>query len=776
MRRLLGLFIVSFTFVLPSLSQQPEVLAPHKHALPTLPFTGKWHKPAVLRSMVGGLWMTDANFKSSIYIKNNIKVAPITVTPILYLSNGQKLQLADAKLEPAGISVVSINQALSDNGIAPWATLRGYVEIQYKWPWDALCVTVVNVDVSHSLVLTHNLRPATLSTVQGATDVADQFHTQEGVWWKQEADVTGFVAISNPSATQMSAQIQVSDNQGKVLGRHTVALSPHGTKVVDLREMQATLATEGGVSVTYQGPENGLLLSGGLEDTATGYSANLPLHRRQKPSDMSESFTYAAVGLMTGEADPMMRFPAGTRFTPYFVLRNLAGQAYTIQPKLYWVEDSASRSVQLPQLSIPPYASANLNVASLIARGTLRNFNGSVNLVLDFQGHRGDLVMASGSVDQKNTYVFQVMPQAIGESAAKGVSYWSTGDGNDTMVTLWNPADEAQDFTVTLFFSGGQYNNPMHLRPKATRSFNISEIIQTQVPDDEGNLIPPGVHEGSAEVSGPEGESQLILLAMDVGVYNVQKATCPPLCLDCAGVADAWIDADPFAVAVGSTVQQTFTVQYKSGTQYNATSSASWKSSKSGVGTVKSGLVTGVSAGSLNVTASEDLPTYNGQQCLPEQDGPPQCTPVLFTPGSPGTVQVPTASRIVSTVKSNAINSGTTPACPSGQAGWYRQVHKIVTDQNGNDVTLINQLIAETVTLGRNDLNIGTVKTSSALTVEGGYFDDVLQICSPVCPGSTGETDGTQAISDLLPTNLVTYSLTDNAFKYTCRGNYINGQ
>jgi hypothetical protein len=46
------------------------------------------------RSIVGGFWMIDANFKSSIYLKNDLKIAPLTVTPILYLSNGKRYALA----------------------------------------------------------------------------------------------------------------------------------------------------------------------------------------------------------------------------------------------------------------------------------------------------------------------------------------------------------------------------------------------------------------------------------------------------------------------------------------------------------------------------------------------------------------------------------------------------------------------------------------------------------------------------------------------------------
>jgi hypothetical protein len=57
--------------------------------------------------MVGGLWMTDANLKSTIYLRNDVETDPITVTPILWLSNGRKFVLNDVRLEPAGVAVIS---------------------------------------------------------------------------------------------------------------------------------------------------------------------------------------------------------------------------------------------------------------------------------------------------------------------------------------------------------------------------------------------------------------------------------------------------------------------------------------------------------------------------------------------------------------------------------------------------------------------------------------------------------------------------------------------
>jgi len=342
-----------------------------------------------------------------------------------------------------------------------------------------------------------------------------------------------------------------------------------------------------------------------------------------------------------------------------------AGQTYSIQPKLYWVQNAASRSIQLPQVSIPPYAAMDLNLASLISASSLKNFNGSVNLVFDFQGQDGAMLMVAGSVDQKNTYVFEARPQVVSESAARGLSYWSTANGDDTMINLWNPADEAQDLVLTLFFSGGHYKYPLHLGPKAAQMLNISEIIQNQVPDEDGNLISPSVHSGSAEISGPLGEYERILVAMDVGIYNVQKATCTPICIDCSGAVEGFIDANPFAVIESQTLQETFTVQYKSGTQYNLTSSATWSSSDTGVATVNAGLVTGVNTGTLSLTASTTQEVTT-EVCSDDYHDLPTCPETLVSGSGPGTVGIGIA---VGTFQYFSVAGGICTyklACPSG--------------------------------------------------------------------------------------------------------------
>lgn len=362
-----------------------------------------------------------------------------------------------------------------------------------------------------------------------------------------------------------------------------------------------------------------------------------------------------------------MRFPTGTRFTPYSVLRNVSDTTVSIQPKLYWMEGAVSHSALLPGLALLPYHSVNMNLASLVASAGLGNFNGEVNVIFDYQGKLRALLIDTGSVDQKNTYVFETHTTAILESVAKTMSYWDTADGDDTMITLWNPADEPQSLVFTLFYAGGgHYSFPVTLGPKATQMFNISEIVQSQVPDNDGNIIPATTQEGSAELTGPLGEAQHILVSIDAGIYNAQKALCSTgYCITCQGAEDEWVDANPFAVALGLATQQTFTVQYHSGTEYNLTSTATWSSSSSGVATVSAGMVTGVGIGSLTLQASSDEPqySYTCYQANPDSHCPGG---VIVTGSSPGSV-VDSTPIITGIAPSDWIAAATTQVTFSGQ-------------------------------------------------------------------------------------------------------------
>lgn len=614
-------FLCFLLLTLSLFAQQSKLLAPHD---PIAPRVSKPSPlvPAVVASMVGGPWMVDANFKSTIYLKNVVETFPMTVIPVLHLSNAVKYALPAVTLQRGGTDIVDINAALENLGIASYATLSGYVELQYKWPWVPLCAFIRDVDVTHSLIFTFGIQAS------GSLSATQQSASQltEGLWWKQEANVTGFLTLTNISPQPITAVVRVSDNHAAALGTQTITVSPQGMKTLNLQELQSARSNEGGIRISYVGQQGTLLINGGLEDPTVGYSANL--YFSSGPITLPPQTRLAAqngvaeLGLMVGAADPMMRFPAGTTFTPYSVLRNISTNPMSVTPTLWWMQAGVAAFAPLPQITLPPFETRSLDMPVLLAMAGLKNYNGSVNLVFDYKGRSG-LLFAAGSVDQTNTYVFEVSPRGIVNSAGRSISYWSTANGDDTMITVWNPADEAQDFSFRLDFSGGHYWLPIHLQPRATQTFNISEIIQNQVPDAKGNIIPPNAQNGSAKLLGTLAENQHILAVVDGGIYNVQKATCGGYCMSCDGSVSYEVLASPFAVAINGQKQESFSATWNTGAQYDLTSQSNWSSSNTSIATVQSGLTHGVGAGTMILSAFLSTePDYTPYQCF---GAPLQC-------------------------------------------------------------------------------------------------------------------------------------------------------
>jgi hypothetical protein len=111
---------------LAAMAQQPKLLAPHRPIAPRVAASKQRAlPPAKPGSLVGGLWMTDANTKSQIYLRNLVETSAVTATPVLYLSNGVRYALDPVTIAPSGTKVVDVNAALQSKGVAPFATLRG---------------------------------------------------------------------------------------------------------------------------------------------------------------------------------------------------------------------------------------------------------------------------------------------------------------------------------------------------------------------------------------------------------------------------------------------------------------------------------------------------------------------------------------------------------------------------------------------------------------------------------------------------------------------------
>jgi hypothetical protein len=501
----------------------------------------------------------------------------------------------------------------------------------------------------------------------------------------------------------------------------------------------------GGLRLQYNGVKRAIMAVGGLVNEAIGYSTGIPFWYHDLGSNSAPvPITYASVGLMVGLPQAGMGFPAGVSFTPYAVLENTTAQPLTVTASLNYMPGGSPVTLPLPIQQLNPQETRTLDLPSMLANLGLAGLNGDINLSFSITGHGGDLVIATGSVDQSGTYVFPVCAEAIGQSFGKSIGHWTVANGVDTMYSLWNPTNAAQDFVVTLYYGdgSGQYVMPLHLAAQASTMIDIGMLIAMAQPDANGNPIPNYIQEGSVVFSNPKGRAQWMTLAVCGAFYNPRKATCGEYCTDCYGYSQPEVLVCPYSVGVNGNVQLYAKATYADGTVDDFTSSSSWSSSSTPVATVgaSTGMVTGVSAGSAEIYAEfPSLVVDTGQIC---SEGEPEPCPVgNLGGGSSGTVTGPYAAVVLSTTTQGAA------ACGSGMAGWSRTVTMQLQDQNGNPIAVSGITMADqiTVSTSNNALGIGNTSTGSHNTNSSGQWPDTYFVCSSVCPGSTGQTDAIQS-------------------------------
>jgi hypothetical protein len=558
-------------------------------------------------TLYSGLWHTDLGFVSTAHIKNVLVTAPLVVTPIVYMADGTEYDLPALTLGPGGISDLNINEALRGAPSSVQNHLSESGTLVLRFTSQSVVNAAANMQILNepqSLIFTISSRP------MGHALMASGPQDLESIWWKHDPGVTASVALFNASDAPRQVTLNVSGSTG-TLRSQPLTLGGKNTIVLDLepaiRQLPDSEQLEGGVRITYEGLPGDIFATTTLANTQEGYSATSEFHpfhammAKAAPADVS----YGSVGLMVGLQDPMMGFPKDALFSVYAALRNAGDHPLTVKPVLFLMESGEPRIVKLPPEHFSPGEARQLSFAK-----TLSNFNGMATLTFIYEGHPGDLLIATGSVDQTGTYVFEVMPDGLGTTWAKNAPFWRVTGGFDSMLSVFNPQDAPEDIVLKLTYARGtgHYAVPLHLAAGETQMLDVKDIIDMQQPDSEGNVIPRDVTEGSAQFAGPNGIAQEIRIGVSAGIFNVQTATCGGGCLICTSTIDNYITPNPMAIQAGSSQQASALVVLSDGSQEDKTLSASWGSDTS-IATVQAGLVDGIAPGSATISASFQAPS-----------------------------------------------------------------------------------------------------------------------------------------------------------------------
>jgi hypothetical protein len=716
----------------------------------------------------------------------------LDVTPTIYMADGTALDLPAVHVPQASVATVDVNAALAQipADIQPHLSSYGSAAIRYRYDWQGAAHAAMSIlDLPRSLEYAYEFvfppgqganekgYPAQAMAARNALNA----QAYEGLWFRRTTSAGGFLALANVSASALTTNVTLSGLR-QPAGR-SVSLPSHSTALIDLGGFFAgDSATFGGITISQSGSPGDLQLAGGLQDLTTGYSTNLPLIPAKISPGPTASRQYASVGMMVNQQDPMLNFPAGLTFYPYAFVRNIASASRTLSFTAYYMDNGHVKSLPLPDLTLAPGQVAELPVHDILVKQTQVE---DMNLVFSYSGDFGDILAATGSTDTAGNYVFPVGPQPISPSGAKKSIYWTTSGGFDTMYTVWNPGNVAEDLLVTLHYgaNGDTYRLPLHLEPYASEMFDIGELIRTQQLDEDGKTMPFDAAQGSVIVGSAAGAPEdLINIAFAGGIYNPTKATCGGTCQMCqVGLTDEGMNPGGFYVTVGGQRQSSFFYMWSDGTRHDVTNSSTWYTGSYSIATVQSmgqsypGLTTGVGGGTTPLYANYgyQVPIDTGGQVC---GNPPVCPTIVPSQQGVVTVQIPTGSRLTQNISSHSINASNFPSgCTGTQVGWFREVWRIVTDQLGADIVIGGQNLSETITVGTpNDLRVNGEIHGIAVTNANGIYDDKYYVCTDACPGSSGQTNASQGTTDVASGHL--YNLSPNALVYTCTSITVNGQ
>lgn len=714
------------------------------------------------------LWRVDHTFQSTIHMKNLLTFRSIQVTPALYMSDGTEYDLLAVTLGPSAMADVDVNMALMNAPPAITSHLSHFGSAALKYTHFAPGVIVgelTMVDAPRSLVFSSPFQMMT-----GPPNAANMPVTLEGMWWKHDANVGGYINLTNTTDRPTNVSVQVIGEHGTVLPPEKVSLGPHTEEILDLDSLTSGLpngATQsGGLRVQYQGQMGDVQVSGGLENPSEGYSANVPFwqHEPGGPAKSANSvarpLTLAAVGIMAGQPDAAQGFPSGTRFMPYLALRNTTGEPLKLNPTLYVTNAAKTSSFSLPPEVLAPYASRQVDMADRLKSLRLRNFDGTLNMAVSYAGAVADLLMAAGAVDQTGSFVFAVIPQVIEDGVAKD-SNWMVGDGYDSMLSLWNPSNEPEDLVATFSYPDGSggYKLPVHLDPYGSMNIDVVSLIAQQKPDVDGNVIPRGTMQGRVIVSSPKGLSTKIKLAVSSAAFNVTTATCCPNCVCCFGTFSTYMSPSSATVAATDTTQLHFMDNEWGGTNDDSCD-ATWTSDNTSDATVSApsctsgngATVTGVAAsGGVTITASEVV-NPSGMIC----NCSPNCTPYETSDSATVTVKPKITGDNVVWFFGNLTLSGYTTSAQ-------------LTANGGNSSTTWN------ITAGANNITVSSFTGSSISVLSSGTTFSSGVGDTKLTATSNGQTSDPFSMTTRVPYRLIPGSVNtacNSTYGYLTTANY----
>jgi hypothetical protein len=562
---------------------------------------------------------------SATLMLNNKGPKPLEVRPTLYNLAGDRQEISPVTVEGNSFRMIDLRDWIALGG----ETFKeGSVQLFHRGRDLVLGAQIYLVDDEHSLSFDEKL-----------VEIGPYGSTRlEGIWWKPSRRSEVRIILSNSSSEPLSVTARLAGARPGQSGPRIFNLSPHETRVLNVSQEFSDAEASGqaemeAISLEHAGPKSALLARGMVQDARKGYSSTVQF---SNPLG-GKSQQYHGAGLRFGKV-------AGEMLTPIVVARNVGDTATVLNGRIpYTTRRGETGVVALASTKLRPGEMKLIDLPQVIKKGKVEQKIAAAGLEFDYTTAPGSVMVSAQSVSSDGNQVFRVpMWDPLTQRSPTGGYPWYIEGDSSTTVYIKNITNHPQHYIAHILFPGGIYTAGLQtVEGKQTVAFNLRELRDKQVPDEEGRTIPTDVSRGQIlwSLYGNEAVTDDLENLALVGrseQFDTDKAissnyACQNCCINSYVPDSARID--PFFPSAGEVGDQ---VQFKASEEretcyllpLRSNVSAGWLSTNTGAVTINSsGQATGKAPGSTTITA---LWTTRAGYVFP-CDHPPQLSAAAST-------------------------------------------------------------------------------------------------------------------------------------------------
>jgi hypothetical protein len=444
-------------------------------------------------------WTLEPGWNTELEMRNNVPWHELRMTPVLRMTDGTEVQLAQVTLKPEEISSVNLRDAVSAAKPELVGKMGSVGSVVFRFEGTA------SGNGFAAAVIRREGHPIDFHfDAEGGGAVQ-----YEGMWWLPSETAVAYLILSNPTHAAVNAQLTFSDASGSVLKRVTLPVGARQSVRANIREAlgDPALGAYGGLSLSAMNDKGGNVFATEIVyDETSGLATTLKLFDRQMiaEADKSENRNLRAPMMAFTQPDPGLGLPDGTKLEPRIFLRNGSQSAFVITPSVNWHNEQRSGRTPLASIKLQPGQTVLLNLADFQKRGQIPADVSWGTVTLNYTGRSGDLVAVAMSYDNTNHYGLQTPFSEITSQLFKG-SMWHADPLHNALITMGNGGTDPTEAQMTLFYDQGKggegtYRAKQTLAPGEQMWLNVGEVISKQIPDADGKTIPPEVMFGSYEL------------------------------------------------------------------------------------------------------------------------------------------------------------------------------------------------------------------------------------------------------------------------------------